>query len=724
MNSAKPTHRKNLKLLLLLLFVAAAVASWWFDLNQLFSFERLKSSQAHLQNLYLENPSQMAGIFLLVYITSAALSLPGAAILTLAAGAIFGLQWGVVLVSFASTIGATLAFLSSRFLFREFVQSKFRDKISQIDAGVSKEGAFYLFTLRLVPVFPFFLVNLVMGLTSLRTSIYFLVSQVGMFPGTVVYVNAGTQLAKLEGPQGLLNPALIFSFALLGFLPLFSKKAIAFFRSRKYLRRFKKPKGFDYNLIVIGGGSAGLVSAYIAAAVKSKVAIIEKEKMGGDCLNTGCVPSKALIRSAKVSNYIRRATEFGLEETAAKVNFPKVMERVRNVIQDIAPHDSTERYTSLGVECFSGEAFIVSPYEVKLNGKILTAKSIIVATGAGPLIPKIPGLDLIKPLTSDTVWNLTTQPKDMVVLGGGPIGCELAQAFARLGTKVTLVERSDRLLSREDDDVSKSVAESFEKDGVRVLTSHHALRIEKTEGGARLVCSQSIAGGTRETAIPFDQILLALGRKPRVTGFGLEELGVEISPSGTVAANEYLQTTNYPNIYVCGDVAGPYQFTHVAAHQAWFASVNALFSPFKTFKVDYRVIPWCTFTDPEVARVGLSETEAQQKGISVEVTKYGIDDLDRAIADGDAHGFVKVLTPPGSDRILGVTAVGAHAGEIIGEYVTAMKYGLGLNKILGTIHIYPTFSEANKYAAGVWKRQNAPQRVLKALGHFHSWRRG
>lgn len=702
---------------LIALICTIIVAYKWFGLGQYLSLESLRTHQASIRNYYLENPGLVAGIFALVYIVSTALSLPGATILTLAGGAIFGLGVGIVLVSFASTIGATLAFLASRFLLRDFVQNKFKDKLSSINQGVEKEGAFYLFTLRLVPIFPFFLINLVMGLTPIRTITYFFVSQLGMLPGTAVYVNAGTQLAQLDSLKGILSPGLLLSFALIGILPLISKWTIGAIKSQKHLRKFKKPGHFDYNMVVIGAGSAGLVSAYIAAAVKAKVALIEKHKMGGDCLNTGCVPSKALIRSAKILNYFKRANEFGIDSLPAKVDFAKVMERVQKVVKEVEPHDSVERYTGLGVECIQGEAKIRSPYEVEVNGKVLTTKNIVVATGASPLVPPIPGLSDVKYLTSDNVWSLRELPKRLVVLGGGPIGCELAQSFARFGSQVSLVEMAPRIMAREDEEVSSFVTERFQKEGISVLTGHKALRVEP--GEKVLVCEYQ----GKEVRIPFDEILVALGRKANVKGFGLETLNIEISNRGTIVADEFLRTTNYPNIYVCGDVTGPYQFTHTASHQAWYVAVNALFSPLKKYKVDYRVIPWCTFTDPEVARVGLNEQEAKEKGISYQVSRYGIDDLDRAIAEGEAHGFVKVLTPPGSDQILGVTIVGDHAGDIIAEYVAAMKHGFGLNKILGTIHIYPTLAEANKYAAGVWKKANAPKKALEFLAKYHTWRR-
>jgi len=692
---------------------------YYFDLGQYFSLKSLKENQAVINNYHSENPIKTIFVFLLIYILSTALSLPGATILTLAGGALFGFIKGTILVSFASTTGATLAFIASRYLLRDSIQTKFADRIRTINEGVSKEGAFYLFTLRLVPLFPFFLVNLVMGVTQIKTLTFFFVSQIGMLAGTAIFVNAGTQLAQIETLKGILSPELLVSFTLIGMLPLISKTIISTMKDNKNLRKYKKPTKFDYNMIVIGGGSAGLVSAYIASAVKAKVALIEKHKMGGDCLNTGCVPSKALIKSAKIFSYTKRAAEFGIEATESKIEFQKVMQRVQEVIKKIEPHDSIERYTQLGVECMTGSALIRSPYEVEVNGKILTTKNIVVATGVSPLVPPIPGLEKVKYLTSDNIWSLRELPKQLIILGGGPIGCELAQSFARFGSKVIVIEMAPRIMIREDEDVSHHVTEKFKKEGIQLLTHHTALRIEAEGATKTLICDHQ----GKEVRVPFDEIMMALGRKANVKGFGLENLNIEISNRGTIVADEFLRTTNFPNIFVCGDVTGPYQFTHTASHQAWYVAVNALFSPLKKFKVDYHVIPWCTFTDPEVARVGLSELEAKEKNISVEVTKYEISDLDRAIAENEDHGFVKVLTQTGRDKILGVTIVGEHAGELIAEYVTAMKYNLGLNKILGTIHIYPTFSEANKYAAGLWKKNHAPEKILAWLQKFHQWRR-
>jgi len=555
---------------------------------------------------------------------------------------------------------------------------------------------------------------------------FYWISQLGMLAGTIVYVNAGTQLAQLDSLSGILSPALIFSFALLGLFPLLARKAVALIKARRVYARWQKPARFDRNMLVIGGGAGGLVSAYIAAAVNARVTLIETHKMGGDCLNYGCIPSKALIRSAKLAHQMRHAGDYGLISAEPGFSFKQVMQRVHDVIRAVEPHDSSERYTALGVEVLQGYARMIDPWTVEItanDGEVqrLTTRSIVIATGARPFVPPLPGIEEVGYVTSDTLWErfagLDTPPKRLLVLGGGPIGCELAQSMARLGSAVTQVEMAPRIMMREDEEVSALAEASLRRDGIELLTAHKALRCER-EGERKFIVVE-YAG--EERRIEFDELLCAVGRSARLTGYGLEELGIETAR--TINTNEYLETI-YPNIYAAGDVAGPYQFTHVAAHQAWYAAVNGLFGNLKRFKVDYRVIPWATFIDPEVARVGLNEQEAREQGVAFEVTRYGMEDLDRAIADGAAHGFVKVLTVPGKDRILGVTIVGEHAGDLLAEFVLAMKYGLGLNKILGTIHSYPTWAEANKYAAGEWKRAHAPKLILSWLRRYHTWRRG
>ena len=712
------------KLLLLLALGLAVVAFFALDLGRFFSLDYIKGARADFAALYAARPLAVAASFFAVYVAVTALSLPGAAILTLLAGAIFGLLVGTVVVSFASSLGATLAMLFARYVLRDSVKARFGARLADIDKGIEREGAFYLFTLRLVPVFPFFVINLLMGLTTMKAATFYGVSQLGMLAGTVVFVYAGTQLAQITSLQGIISPGLALALVLLGVFPLLAKKLIDAVKARRVYAPWahKKPKSYDRNLVVIGAGAAGLVTSYIAAAVKAKVTLVESHKMGGDCLNYGCVPSKALIKTATLARQIRHSADYGIASASLTLDFAQVMDRVARVVKDIEPHDSVERYTGLGVDVQIGTAKILDPWHVQITHgdgrvQVLSTRSIVIATGARPFVPPLPGLDDVGYLTSDTLWGLREQPRRLVVLGGGPIGCELAQSFARLGSQVTQVELGARIMVREDEDVSAFARHALEADGVRVLTGHKALRCERVGEDKFIVVEH--AG--QEQRIAFDVLLCAVGRVARLQGFGLEELGVPTQR--TVVTDEYLQTL-YPNILAAGDVAGPYQFTHTAAHQAWYAAVNALFGTFRKFKADYSVIPWATFIDPEVARVGLNEQEAREKGVAYEVTRYGIDDLDRAIADSAAHGWVKVLTVPGKDTILGVTIVGVHAGDLLAEYVLAMKHGLGLNKILGTIHTYPTLAESNKYAAGEWKRAHQPHGLLRWVEKFHTWRRG
>ena len=704
--------------------VAAAIAAlviafFIFDLAQYFDLHYLKTRQALLHEQLRAHPLLTVAIYFFIYVAVTGLSVPGATILTLIGGALFGLVWGTIIISFASTLGATVAFLAARFLFRDAVQRRFGERLGAVNRGMERDGAFYLFTLRLAPVIPFFVINLVMGITTIRPRTFYWVSQVGMLPATIVYVNAGTQLGQLESTRGLLSPTLLIAFTLLAVFPLVAKGIVGYVRRRRILRDHPKPRAFDRNLIVIGGGSAGLVSAYIAAAVRAKVTLIEKHKMGGECLNTGCVPSKALIRSARFLVEAKRAQELGFKSARVEFDFADVMARVRRVIRAIEPHDSAERYTKLGVECIKGEARIVSPYTVEVNGRQLTSRGIVIATGSQPTIPNIPGLRDIGYLTSDTIWDITTLPRRLLVLGGGPIGCELAQCFARFGAQVTIVERGPRLLAREDAEFGALLQERFREEGIDLRLNQTAVEFRRGPAGKQVVIE---TGDTRATH-EFDEVLVALGRTANTTGLGLEALGVTTTPRGTPELNEYLQT-NMPTIFACGDVAGPFQFTHTASHQAWYAAVNALFGGLRRFKADYSVIPWCTFTEPEIAHVGLNELEAKKRGVPYEVTTFDLAELDRAIADEQAHGLVKVLTVPGKDRIVGATIAGAHAGEYIVEFIGAMRNGIGLNKILSTVHIYPTFAEANKYAAGAWKRAHVSERLLRWVGRYHSWRRG
>ncbi len=707
------------KIILLICLTVVSLLFYLLDLHHYLTFEYLKGQQLFLQDYYATHTIITVLIFAVVYILVTSLSLPGAAPLTLVAGAIFGLLAGTILVSFVSTIGATIAFLIAKYLLHDFVQAKYAHRLKVINEGFNKEGAYYLFALRLVPVMPFFIINILMGLTKIKTRTFFLVSQVGMLPGTILYIFVGTNIGRINSPSEIFSWPIIFSFALLGIFPFIVKKTLNYFKINKKIRKYKKPKKFQYNMIVIGGGAGGLVAAYMGASLKAKVALIEKDKMGGDCLNTGCVPSKALIKTAKMVSYGKNFKKYGLNAIDINFSFSDVMQRVSKIIQKVEPHDSATRYTKLGVDCLSGEAKIHDPYHIKINDDILSTQKIIIATGASPLVPPIEGIDQINYLTSDTIWDLKEKPEKLIVLGGGPIGVELTQCFARLGVKVTIVEMMPQILIREDEEVTKLMLDCFKRDDIEIRTSHTAKRFFQEKGKKFLECEYD----GEMIQIEFDEVLVALGRKANVSGFGLEELGVQLTPRGTIQANEYMQT-NYPNIFVCGDVTGPYQFTHMAGYQGVKSSLNALFGWIKKFKVDYKVVPWTTFTDPEIARVGMNEKEATDNNIPFDITKYELSELDRAIIDGVDIGFVKVLTAKKSDRILGVTIVGDGAGELIAEFVLAMQNNIGLNKILQTIHIYPTMNEANKATAGLWKMSQTKDSTLTFLAKVFKWKRG
>ncbi|MCZ6868872.1 MAG: FAD-dependent oxidoreductase [Gammaproteobacteria bacterium] len=705
--------------IVLLTIVALAIGAFFLlDLQAYLSFEYFQSQRERIVGAYEADPFEVAAIFLAAYVMITGLSLPFAAVMTIAAGAIFGLWVAVLIVSFASTIGATIAFLISRTLLRDWVQRRFGAQLKLINAGIERDGSFYLFSIRMVPLFPFIIVNLVMALTPMRTGSFYVSSQLGMLAGTVVYVFAGTQVAQLQSAGDLVSPGLLGAFAALGLFPLLARRFVSAFAGRKHLAGFRKPRHFDNNLIVIGAGSAGLIASLIAATVKAKVTLIERHKMGGDCLHTGCVPSKTLLRSARVANTVLEASRYGINAGVPHVDFPAVMERVREVIRRIEPVDSVERYTSLGVDCIQGDARLVDPWTVEVDGRRITARAIILAAGAAPFVPPIPGIEEVDYLTSDTVWDLSALPGRLLVMGAGPIGCELAQAFRRLGSEVTLVDMMDRVLPREDPEISDLVRERFVEEGIRVYTAHRATAFHRGED----TCVLEVEHAGEVSEIAFDRVLVAVGRKASLEGLELDDLHVDLTPAGTVAVDDYMRSS-VPTIYACGDVTGPYQFTHMASHQAWFAAVNALFGRFWRFRVNYSVVPWVTYTDPEVARVGLSETQATDEGVAFEVTRLDLRESDRALTDGQEAGFVKVLTPPGSDRILGATIVGAHAGEMLPEFILAMTHGLGLKKITGAIHVYPTLSEANKGAANAWRRAHAPEALLGFVGRFHAMMR-
>ena len=699
----------------LLFTVIAAVLAGYFLLggNNVLSIDMF-------QQAYRDNPLASAGLFFLVYFLAAAFSLPAAALLTVAAGLIFDLWVGTLLVSFASSLGATVACLFSRYLLRDWVQSKLGKYLGRINRGLERDGATYLFTLRLIPIFPFWVLNLAFGLTRLPLGRFYLASQLGMLPGTLVYVNAGAQLGNIDelSVQGVLTPGVLGAFALLAVFPWLARQALALWRRRRVYRGFSRPDHFDTNMVVIGAGSGGLVTAYLAAALKARVTLVERGAMGGDCLNTGCVPSKALLRAARAAEDARRAGRLGVETGDVRVDFRRVMAHVHTAVETIAPHDSVERYTSLGVDCVQGSARLEDPWTVVVGEQRIRARQIVIATGARPRLPEVPGLADVDYLTSETLWSLNELPARLLVVGGGPVGCEMAQAFQRLGASVTLVQRRDQLLPALDREAAELLRARLEGEGVQVLTSTHLQRFEVRGQTQAAVVAVGQGDAANTSTLSFDKVLLAAGRQANTEDLGLDRLGIACRDDGTVEVDQY-QRTAVPNILACGDVCGPFQFTHASSHQAWYAAVNGLFGRFWKFRNDNSLIPSVVYTEPEIAAVGLTEAVARAQGKDVEVTRYDMGEADRAIAEGMAEGFIKVITPRGKDRILGVTIVAPHAGEMLMEFVAAIKSGKGLNHILGTIHPYPVFSEANKLAAGQWKRNHTPQKLLDWVARYH-----
>lgn len=696
------------KALLIILVLVILFVAWQLELFAYLDFLWLKSHLAQLEEMFSQGPVRFIILYFLFYVLVTALSFPGGAtLLTLLSGAVMGFWPALLTVSLASTTGATLAFFASRFLFRDIVEKKFKSQVKSARAEVERNGHYYLLSMRLIPVFPFFLINLVMGITPMKARTFFLASYIGMLPAISVFIFAGKSFATIQSPSDIFSWKVFLLFTLIGFFPLLTKWILEKWRIVKLYRPYKKPSSFDYDSVVIGGGSAGLVSAMITTTLRAKAALIEKHKMGGDCLNTGCIPSKALIEAAKHA-----------EKTGVRPPFADVMKKVDAAREAIAPHDSVERFTGLGVDCFQGDARVLSPFEIEVNGKVLTTKNIILATGARPKIPGIKGISLVPHLTSDTLWDMQQLPEKLLIIGAGPIGCEMAQAFHRLGSSVVLVEGGKEILPKEDSDVSSIIEKKFRDEGIQLFLYTTANEFICNDG-KYFLRAESLG---KELLIEFDVVLIAAGRTPNVHGFGLEQLGIVLNDNGTVKTNSAMQT-RFPNIFACGDVAGPYQLTHMASYQAWIASVNALFKTFKKFKADYRTVSWCTFTEPEVATAGLNEKMLLEKEIDYEVTHFPFSRLDRAVVDGRTAGFVKVLTKKGSDKILGATIAGPEAGLLILEFVSALKYNKGMKDILNTIHAYPTLGEANKFAAGEWQKKHAPEPVLRFLEAFFRWSR-
>ena len=712
-----------MKRIIVFLLIIAAIffMADWFALSQHLTLSQLKHHQLYLHSLVQDFPVQSVVIYFIAYIVMAGLALPGALIFTLAGGALFGLATGVILASFASTLGALASFLVARFFLHDFVQTRYQQRLTVINQKIQQQGATYLLFLRLVPAFPFFMVNLLMALTPISARTYYIVSQIGMLPATFIFVNAGTELAKISSVDDILSIPLLLSLLLLACLPFISKQLAKRVSCWRLYKNWQRPKKFDYHTIVIGGGAAGLVAAYTTQTLQGKVALIEKHQMGGDCLNTGCVPSKSILRTAKFIHDIGQHSNYGVQQAEFKLQFQQVMQRVREKISTIAPKDSIKRYNDMGVDCFQAHAQLLSPWQVEAvskNSKItISAKNIILAGGATPNVPTIPGLENINYYTSDNIWHLDHLPEKLLIIGAGPIGCELGQAFVRLGAEVTMINRNERILTNEDPQAAHALQYALQQDGVKILNNFNPLRIDDNSKNFSLMGEQH----NEILHIAFSHCLIATGRKPSL--LGCEALDIETNSHGQVITNDK-QQTNYPNIYACGDITSPLQYTHSASHQAWYAAFNALFRPFKQFNCQLNHIPRAIYTDPEVASLGISEQQAIQKNIPHEISYFAMDDVDRAITDEATTGFIKVITRRNNDKILGVCIVGEHSSELIAEFVLAKTHNLGLNKILQTVHLYPTRGEINRLVAGQWRQKKFTAYQRKLLKLFQNWRLG
>lgn len=709
--------------------IGLAVIAWLFayftfDLGQYFTLAYFRSQHAAIHAQYAEQPWYAALVFIVIYIPVAATSLPGGALMTLAAGAFFGALWGTVVISIASTIAATITFLGSRFWFRDLIQNKFSDSLRLINSGIERDGALYLFLIRLTPLFPFFVVNVVMGLTPIPTLTFIWVSQIGMIPVTAILVNAGTEVAALDDLSGLLSPGLVASLIFCGVLPLLGRKLAAYLRSRRLLRRYAKPKQFDCNLICLGGSKAAIVAANAAASMKAKVMLIAPPTKPDGALVSGDALSKELVRCAQFLFETHRAHQRGIRSVRTSCDLADLVAEVQRRIADQQRY-AAEWCSKHGITCISGEPMIVSPYAVKVRDRTLTTRSIVIATGSRMSIPIIAGIEKTNYYTADTLLALRVPPRRLLVVGGGSSGCELAQLFARLGSQVTLIETQQRLLASEDADVSELLLCQFQREGIDVRLGCLAQEFTVTEDRKALLYSRT--GGAQRTPerVEFDELIVACGRIADTHDIGLEALGISVGDDGTVDVDEHLQTV-YPNIYACGDVAAPFRFSHGAMSEASYAAFNALFR-LKRYKVNYSLMPWSALTDPEIARIGINEQEAATRAITHETAQYSYDESpDRLTATHEGEGLIKALTVPGKDKILGVTIVGPNASQLIAEFALAMAHGIGLSKMRATRHPYTGMGGVQRQATvpGWAMSGQEPIWLSRTLERFHTWQRG
>ncbi len=682
--------------------------------------------------------------------------IPGSA-LTIGSGLIFGFWKGFAVVTVGANLGALGAFLLARTLFRERAEALARGQktFRAVDSAIAREGFRIVLLLRLSPVFPFTVLNVLLGVTGISAASYVLANLIGMLPGTLMFVYLGTLGEAAAGTQSLgqtvlrivglaatvvvtvvitriarralkaasldggANPGVAPEAAPVGAgaktIPgdAYDQALLASVKPTAHVNPIPQDR---YNLVVIGAGTAGLVTAAGGAGLGAKVALIEKHMFGGDCLNVGCVPSKGIIRAGRAAAAVREAGAFGIRLAGEpRIDFAATMERMRRLRAGIAPHDSVKRFSELGIDVYLGEGRFTGPDEIEVGGNKLRFQAAVIATGARATFPRIPGIEEVEPLTNENVFTLTELPRSLILLGAGAIGCEMAQTFRRLGSEVTIVIRGNRIMTREDPDAALIVQRKFEQEGIRVLTGSAIKRAEK-RGGKKVIV---IERDGSEESVEADQILIGMGRAPNVEGLGLSAAGIAYGTEGvTVDAN--MRTTN-PRVFAAGDICSRLKFTHAADAQARIVLRNALF--FGRARATDLVIPWCTYTDPEIAHVGCYEKEARDRGLAVTTFTVPLEDVDRAILDGETEGFGRIHLKSGTDRILGATVVASHAGDMIGELTMAIQNGLGAGKLASVIHPYPTQGEVVRKLGDAYMRTKLTPGVKRIMARILRWRR-
>ncbi|MBA3536096.1 MAG: FAD-dependent oxidoreductase [Tatlockia sp.] len=678
----------------LILLLGLLILFFSLRLDKYLTFTSLRENRATLISWTKEHFFMAALLYMSCYTLAVAASVPGAVFLTLAGGFLFGVVFGTVFVIVSATLGATALFFAVRTSFGDWLAKSALSWLGRMREGFQQNAFSYLLMLRLVPLFPFWVVNIVPALLGVDAKTFIITTFFGILPGSIVYVMVGNGLSHVFEANQTPNLGIIFDIKVL--LPLLALAALSFIPilykrvNPKEQKKNPKTNQIKCDLSIIGAGAGGLSVAAVAAQLGLKVVLLESGKMGGDCLNYGCVPSKSLLAAGKIAYQLRHAAQFGISSKGLEIDFKKVMQQVHAVIKVLAKNDSVERFESLGVQVIKAVARFSGVNTLVAQDRVIEARRIVIATGSSPFKPPIPGLEDTPYLTNETIFNLTEQPKHLIVIGGGPIGCELAQAFSMLGSKITLIEGFN-LLPKDDVDCVAILRAQLKAMGIIIHEQAKVLGVEPhAHGGIKVSINQ--AG--EKLAIRGSHLLIATGRRANVENLDLEKAGIVYSNKG-IEVNSRLQTSNR-RVYALGDVVGPYQFTHMATYQAGIVLRNIAFKI--PAKVDYRAIPWVTYTLPEIAHVGLLAEEAL-KHADIQFTEWSFLENDRAQTEHSLEGKIKIISDK-KGRVLGVTIVGAHAGELILPWVIAIREKRTLRSFTDAVSPYPTLSEISKRVAG------------------------